>query len=399
VQPRLLKDINVAGKKVLVRVDYNVPLDAQQNITDDFRIEASLETIQYLLQQDAIVILMSHLGRPKGNRVAEMSLAPAAKRLSEMLKQKVIFVDDCVGEIAEKAVAMLAKGSVALLENLRFHKEETSNDDTFSKQLAALADVYINDAFGTAHRAHASNVGITAHFSEKGIGFLLQKEIEFLVKTIETPERPFTVIMGGAKISGKIDLIEKLSESADSILIGGGMAYTFLSAPPYNYNVGNSLVEEDRKETATLVVEKFAKEGKRLALPSDSIVAKEISPEAETRIFPIEAMKMGWMGLDIGPKTQKEFKSILETSKTVLWNGPMGVFEVAPFANGTKFIAEYLVELTEKGVTTIIGGGDSAAALKAFGLEGRVSHTSTGGGASLELLSGAKLPAFEALKG
>jgi len=397
--PKHVKDLDLQGKKVFVRTDYNVPLDADGQITDDFRIRASLPTIEFLLEHGAAVILASHLGRPKGTVVPEMSLAPVAKRLRELVQAEVIFASDCVGPDVEALADRLQVGQILLLENLRFHSAETENDPDFSKQLASLADVYVNDAFGTAHRAHASNVGMTQHFVEKAAGFLLMKEIEFLVSAIENPIRPFTVVMGGSKVSGKIDLLKRLAEVADNILIGGGMAFTFLSAPPLNHNVGSSLVEEDRIQFAADVIELCLEKKVNLVLPSDCIAASEFSENAQSQELPIRGLEGDLMGLDIGGRTIKSFSSILDESKTVLWNGPMGVFEMAPFERGTKAIAEKLCEITRLGATTIVGGGDSAAALSKFGLDGGVTHTSTGGGASLELLSGISLPAFEALKG
>jgi len=394
-----LDALRVEGRKVFVRTDYNVPLTDDLQVRDDFRIRSSLPTIQQLLSQGAAVILASHLGRPKGERIPAMSLAPVATRLSKLLNQEVKFAPDCVGEEVRDLASNLKPGEVLLLENLRYHNAETDNDPEFSRQLAELADVYVNDAFGTAHRAHASNVGMTVHFQEKAAGLLLEKEIKFLVDAVENPQRPFTVIMGGSKISGKIDLLKNLADKADNILIGGGMAFTFLAAPPLNYDVGNSLVEEDRIDFASEVMDLCASKGVNFVLPSDCIAASEISAEARTRTAPIRALTEGDMGLDIGPATITTFKSILADSKTILWNGPMGVFEEAPFETGTREIALKLAELTRTGATTIVGGGDSAAALAKFDLDGQVSHTSTGGGASLELLSGIALPAFEALKG
>jgi phosphoglycerate kinase len=397
--PKHVRDLSVKGKKVFVRTDYNVPLDAEGRVTDDFRIQASLPTINFLLEAGAAIILASHLGRPKGAVVPEMSLQAVATSLQGMVDAEVIFAPDCVGPAVQKLAADLKPGQILLLENLRYHLGETDNDPDFSKELAALADVYVNDAFGTAHRAHASNVGMNAYFEEKAAGFLLMKEIDFLVHAIESPVRPFTVVMGGSKVSGKIDLLKRLAEVADNILIGGGMAFTFLSAPPLNHRVGNSLVEEDRIQFAADVIELCLKKGVNLVLPSDCIAATEISEDAKAMDIPIRALEDDQMGLDIGSGTVKSFNSILDDSKTVLWNGPMGVFEMTPFQEGTKAIALKLAEITKKGATTIVGGGDSAAALKKFDLDNAVTHTSTGGGASLELLSGIKLPAFEALKG
>jgi len=396
---RSVESLNVKERRVFVRTDYNVPLTEDGAVRDDFRIQASLPTIRYLLEQGAAVILASHLGRPKGERVPSMSLAPVARRLSELLGIDVQFAPDCVGDEVSRMASGLKAGQVLLLENLRYHKAETDNDAAFSAELARLADVYVNDAFGTAHRAHASNVGMAAHFEERGAGYLLMKEIDFLVNAIESPKRPFTVVMGGSKISGKIDLLKRLAEKADNILIGGGMAFTFLAAPPVNQDVGDSLVETDKLEFASEVMALCADKGVNLVLPSDTVAAAEISDDAESQTIPIRALENGLMGLDIGQATTQTFAKVLAESKTVLWNGPMGVFESKPFAEGTRAIAEQLVALTQQGVITIVGGGDSAAALKQFGLDGGVAHTSTGGGASLELLSGVDLPAFEALKG
>lgn len=397
--PKHVKDLAVEGRRVFVRTDYNVPLTEDGEVRDDFRIQSSLPTIEYLIEAGASIILASHLGRPKGERVASMSLGPVAQRLADLLGRDVKFADDCIGDEVLETAKALQPGEILLLENLRYHKAETDNDPEFSAQLAALAEVYVNDAFGTAHRAHASNVGIAAHFEEKGAGFLLMKEIEFLVNAIETPERPFTVVMGGSKISGKIDLLKRLAEKADNILVGGGMAFTFLAAPPLNNDVGNSLVEEDRIGFASEVMNLCADKGVNFVLPSDCVAASEISDDAQTRVLPIRSLEEGLMGLDIGPATTTAFQTVLDDSRSVLWNGPMGVFESKPFQDGTRIIAEELVRRTAEGCTTIVGGGDSAAALKKFGMDGEVSHTSTGGGASLELLSGVDLPAFEALKG
>ena len=394
-----VKDLAVSGKKVFVRTDYNVPLNEQGEVTDDFRIVASLPTIEHLLEQGAALILASHLGRPKGNRVPAMSLKPVADRLSELVDAPVKFAPDCVGADVEKMTRELQNGEILVLENLRFHKAETDNDADFSQQLASLADVYVNDAFGTAHRAHASNVGMTQHFGQKAAGFLLMKEIDFLVKAVEDPRRPFTVVMGGSKVSGKIDLLKRLADVADNILIGGGMAFTFLSAEPLNHNVGASLVEEDRLTFASDVIKLCLEKGVNLVLPSDCVASTEIKEDAEGRLLPIRGLEDDLMGLDIGSRTVQSFNHILDDSNTILWNGPMGVFEMTPFEEGTKAIAEKLCEITEKGAVTIVGGGDSAAALKKFDLSEGVTHTSTGGGASLELLSGFDLPAFEALKG
>ncbi|OIO67509.1 MAG: phosphoglycerate kinase [Candidatus Marinimicrobia bacterium CG1_02_48_14] len=401
MQPKSVKDLSVKGKRVFVRADYNVPLNEALEITDDLRIQASLPTIQYLLDNGAAVILASHLGRPKGERIPQMSLAPVAKRLSELLKRPVQFANDCIGSEVEQMAKALKPGQVLLLENLRYHNGETKNDPDFSAALAKLADVYVNDAFGTAHRAHSSNVGITKFFVKEatGAGFLLMKEMAFLVHAIEKPVRPFTVIMGGAKISGKIDLIKSLAEKADHILIGGGMAFTFLAAPPLEQDVGGSMVEADKLDLATEIMSFCADRKVDLVLPSDCVAAETISNDAAVKNLPIRSLSGELKGLDIGSQTLKTFESIIRDSKTILWNGPMGVFEFKPFENGTRRIAEILAEVTQSGATTIVGGGDSAAALAQFGLTDQVTHVSTGGGAALELLSGIKLPAFEALKG
>lgn len=397
--PTPIKDLKVRGLKVFVRTDYNVPLDEKGKVTDDFRIRASLPTIEYLLTEGAAVILASHLGRPKGEVVPEMSLAPVAARLAELVDAEVLFAPDCTGPEVTAMAGKLEPGQILVLENLRFHSAETDNDPEFSRELAALADVYVNDAFGTAHRAHASNVGMTTFFKDKAAGFLLMKEIDFLVNAIESPARPFTVVLGGSKVSGKIDLLKRLADVADNILIGGGMAFTFLSAAPLNHNVGASLVEEDRLQFATDVINLCLEKNVNLVLPSDCVASREIKEDAVCQELPIRALEDDLMGLDIGHRTVKSFNAILESSKTVLWNGPMGVFEMTPFQEGTRAIAQTLCDITKSGAITIVGGGDSAAALKKFGMDDCVTHTSTGGGASLELLSGISLPAFEALKG
>ena len=385
-----VKDADLKGKKVIMRVDFNVPLDDHLTITDDRRIRAALPTIQYILKQKPDkLILMSHLGRPEGKAVDSMRLAPVGNRLQELLGEEVFKLDDCVGEGVRKAIATSAE-RVILLENLRFHKEETKNDEGFSKQLASLADIYVNDAFGTAHRAHASTEGIT-HYLTSVAGFLLEKELTFLGNAVERPKRPFVVILGGAKVSDKILLIENLIAKADAIIIGGGMAYTFLKAQ--GKAIGNSICENDKLDLANSLLKKAKAAGVKIALTTDFVIVKNFdSPESKKTV---EEIPDGWESVDIGPKTCAAYKKILSTAKTVVWNGPMGVFEIDAFAKGTREIAEYLAGL--KGVTTIIGGGDSAAAVSKFGLGEAMTHISTGGGASLELLEGKVLPGIAAL--
>jgi len=385
-----VRDLDLNGKKVIMRVDFNVPLDDQLNITDERRIQAVVPTIEYILGQNPKrLILMSHLGRPKGETIESMRLTPIAKKLQELLGEEVLRLDDCVGSEVEQAIDGGSE-RVILLENLRFHKEETKNDPGFAKQLASLADVYINDAFGTAHRAHASTEGIT-HYLTSAAGFLLEKEMNFLGKVIHDPERPFVVILGGAKVSDKILLIESLISKADSIIIGGGMAYTFLKAQ--GKSIGNSLCENDKLDLAKDLLEKAKKADVKIALTTDFVIVDSFdNPGGKKTVTEIPD---GWESVDIGPETCKAYKEILSTAKTIIWNGPMGVFEIEAFAQGTREIAEYLAAL--KDVTTIIGGGDSAAAVSKFGLDDAMTHISTGGGASLELLEGKALPGIVAL--
>ena len=369
-----VKDIDLKGKKIILRADFNVPLDDNQNITDDIRIQAALPTIQYILEQGpAKLILMSHLGRPKGKAVETMRLAPVAKRLQELLGEDVLMASDCVGDAVEKEIAA-SPARVVLLENLRFHNEETDNDAGFAKKLAALADLYVNDAFGTAHRAHASTEGITQYLTSAA-GFLLEKELNYLGQAVSNPARPYVVIMGGAKVSDKILLIENLLTKADAILIGGGMAYTFLKA--LGKPIGNSLLEEDRVPTAKELMEKAKKAGVNLVLTTDFVVVDGFDKKDTVRI--VDEIPDGTESIDIGPKTREEFKKVLSTAKTIVWNGPVGVFEIEPYAQGTKEIAEYLAQLDD--ATTIVGGGDSAAAAKKFGVAEKMTHISTGGGA------------------
>ena len=390
-----IDDLELKDKRVLVRVDFNVPLNDNLEVTDNTRIKAALPTIKKIIESGGRAILMSHLGRPKGKVIDSMRLAPVATELSKLLGKEVKYVKDCIGEEIENAVAGLRNGEVLLLENLRFYKEETKNDSDFAKKLAKLGDVYINDAFGTAHRAHASTEGVTKYFDQCAAGYLIEKELKYLGNAIESPERPFVAVLGGAKISGKIDVIENLLDKVDALLIGGGMSYTFLKAQ--NIEIGNSLLEEDKISLAEDVLKKAVSKGVDLFLPVDHVIAEQISETASTRITEDQSIPEGWSGVDIGPKTIEKYRQKLQTAKTVVWNGPMGVFEINKFSKGTIAIAETLAEITEKGAITVIGGGDSVAALSKANKRDKVSHVSTGGGASLEFLGGLKLPGIEAL--
>jgi phosphoglycerate kinase len=385
--------IGLKGMRVLVRVDFNVPLESGK-VTDDTRLTASLPTVKALLDRGARVILMSHLGRPKGKAVPEMSLRPVAERFGELLGKKVGFVPDCIGPEAETAVAELKDGECLLLENLRFHPEETANDPRFAAQLASHGDCYVNDAFGSAHRAHASTEGVAKRFPDKAAaGYLMMKELEYLGDKLEEPTRPFLVVLGGAKVSGKIEVIENLIEKVNGFVIGGGMAFTFLAAQ--GVEVGGSLVEEDRIDVASGILRKAESAGVEFLLPVDVIVASEISPDTEREVVSVERIPPDKQGLDIGPKTVELFSRALSGAKTVVWNGPMGVFEVEGFAAGTFAISRALSDATAAGTTTIVGGGDTAAAVAKTG--GVMSHVSTGGGASLEFLEGKTLPGVAAL--
>ena len=388
---KTIEDIDVQGKKVLVRVDFNVPLNENGEITDETRIRAALPTIQYLLDHGAKVILMSHLGRPKGEVKPEFSLAPVAKRLSEILNTKVIFAKDCIGKEAQDAVDSMEAGQVVLLENLRFHKEETANDPEFAKQLASLGDIFVLDAFGTAHRAHASTAGV-ADYLPAVAGFLIGKELSIMGKALEDPARPFIAILGGAKVSDKIGVIENLLGKVDGLIIGGGMANTFVKAQ--GYEMGKSLVDDERLGLARDLMDQAKKKGIKIMLPSDFVVAKEFKADAETQIVAAENIPADAMALDIGPSTRIIFANEIKSAKTVIWNGPMGVAEMPAFANGTKAIAE---ALADSSAISIIGGGDSAAAVKKLGYADKMSHISTGGGASLEFLEGKELPGVAAL--
>lgn len=389
---KTIQDVDVAGKKVLVRVDYNVPQDKEGNITDDTRIRATLPTIHKLLQKGASVILMSHQGRPKGEVNLAYTLQPIADRLASLLDKPVKFAEDCVGEVAEGAVANLHQGEVLLLENLRFHSEEEKNDPAFCQQLAKLADLAVNDAFGVSHRAHASVEGISK-FMPMVAGLLVEKEIKFLGKALANPERPFTAIIGGAKVSDKIGVIKNLMETVDVLIIGGGMANTFLAAQ--GYNMGASLVETDKADLARELLEKATERGISFLLPVDFVVADRFAADANFKVVKAAEVPEGWMALDIGPESVKKFQEALKTSKTVVWNGPMGVFEMPNFAGGTMALAHTLAELKE--ATTIVGGGDSVAAIEKAGLANKIDHISTGGGASLEFLEGKILPGIAVL--
>ena len=389
-----LSSSELSGKRVLVRVDFNVPLDEQGNITDDTRIRSALPSIQDLMQKGARVILASHFGRPKGVD-DKLRLTPVAKRLSELLSQEVVKCDDCIGDEVTSKVAAMQNGQVLLLENVRFHKEEEKNDPEFAKQLAANADVYVNDAFGTAHRAHASTEGVTHYLSPSVAGYLMEKELQYLQNAIENPQRPLAAIIGGSKVSSKIGVIETLLEKCDKLILGGGMIFTFYKAR--GISVGKSLVEDDKLELAKSLDAKAKERGVELLLPTDVVVADKFAADANAQTVSVDNIPDDGMGLDIGPDSVKMFQDALADCKSVIWNGPMGVFEFDQFAKGTEAIARTLAELTGQGATTIIGGGDSVAAVEKVGLAEQMSHISTGGGASLELLEGKELPGIAAL--
>lgn len=389
-----LSSADLSGKRALVRVDFNVPLDDQGNITDDTRIRAALPTIQDLMQKGAKTILASHFGRPKGV-TDKLRLTPVAKRLSELLGTEVIKCDDCIGEEVTTKVAAMQNGQVLLLENVRFHPEEEKNDPEFAKQLAANADMYVNDAFGTAHRAHASTEGVTHYLSPSVAGYLIEKELQYLQNAIENPQRPLAAIIGGSKVSSKIGVIETLIDKCDKLLLGGGMIFTFYKAR--GISVGKSLVEEDKLELAKSLEAKAKERGVSLLLPTDVVVADKFAADANAQTVSIDSIPDDGMGLDIGPDSIKTFQEALADCKSVIWNGPMGVFEFDKFAKGTEAIAYSLADLTKTGAATIIGGGDSVAAVEKVGLADQMSHISTGGGASLELLEGKELPGIAAL--
>ena len=385
-----VEDVDVKGKKVLVRCDFNVPLNDKQEITDETRIVGALPTIQYLIDNGAKVILCSHMGKPKGKPVPELSLAPVAKRLSEKLGKEVVFAadDNVVGENAKKAVSEMKEGDVVLLENTRYRAEETKNEENFSKELASLADLFVNDAFGTAHRAHCSNVGVSALLKPAVAGYLIEKEIKVLGNAINSPVRPLVAILGGSKVSSKISVIENLLKKVDKLIIGGGMAYTFMAA--MGKTTGTSLLEPDYIDYAKKMLDEA---GDKLILPVDTVIAEKFDNDAPSKVVEGDIPE-GWMGLDIGPKTIELYKEALKDAKTVVWNGPMGVFEMPNFAKGTNAIAQVLADLD---ATTIIGGGDSVAAVNQAGLGDKMSHISTGGGASMEFLEGKDLPGIVAL--
>ncbi len=388
---KTIRDISLKGKRALVRVDFNVPMDEAGNISDDNRIVGALPTIRYLMDQGARVVLMSHMGRPKGTVNPKYSLAPVARRLGEMLGIQVHMAQDVVGEDADRVVAALKEGEVALLENLRYHAEEEKNNPDFAKKLASYGDVFVNDAFGTAHRAHASTEGV-AHYLPAVSGFLIEKELKFMGKALEDPDRPFVAILGGAKVSDKIGVINNLLDKVDTLIIGGGMAYTFVKAQ--GGQIGESLLEEDKLDYARDMLKKAAEKGVRLLLPVDVLAADSFSGDANTQVVDIAKIPDGWQGLDIGPKSREIFADAVKQAKTVVWNGPMGVFEFPAFAQGTQAVAQAMAEGSG---TSIVGGGDSAAAVAQLGFADKISHISTGGGASLEFLEGLELPGVAAL--
>ena len=393
INKKTLKDMDVENKKVLVRVDYNVPINEKGEITDDIRIRSSIPTIEYLLGKNAAIILMSHLGRPKGEPKKEFTLEPVAKKLSELLNKDVIFSDDdkVVSETVKKQANALKSGQIMLLQNTRYRKEEEKNGEEFAKDLASLAEVYINDAFGTSHRAHASNVGVSK-FLPSALGFLVEKEVSIMGKALDNPERPFVAILGGAKVSDKIGVIENLIKKVDAIIIGGGMAFTFLKAK--GYEVGKSLLEEDKVELAKELIKKAKANGVALVLPIDIVVAKEFKNDTEFKTVAADSIPADMMGLDIGEETISLFSDVIKEAKTIIWNGPMGVFEMDNFNKGTYAIANAMVH---SGAITIVGGGDSASAVEKAGLADKITHVSTGGGASLELLEGKVLPGIDAI--
>ncbi|MCF7873109.1 MAG: phosphoglycerate kinase [Candidatus Omnitrophica bacterium] len=391
MEKKSVKDLDLQGKKVLMRADFNVPLDSSQNITDDSRIQAALGTINYIRESGAKLILMSHLGRPKGQKNQEFSLKPVAERLSQLINQPVKMVDDCIGDKVKEAADGLKNGEVMLLQNLRFYPEEKNNDQEFAKKLASLANFFVNDAFGTAHRAHASTEGVT-HFLDSAAGFLIDKEIQYFQKVLTEPKKPFVFILGGAKISDKIPVIENMIDKADSILIGGAMAYTFLKVK--EIEIGSSLLEEDMFDVVKKILAKAKEKGVEILLPVDHLVTNDIQSGENTKVTEDVNIEEGWIGVDIGPKTEKLFEEKIRAAGTVVWNGPMGIFEKDQFAKGTKAVAE---AIAESEAISVIGGGDTAAAVKKFELSDQMSHISTGGGASLQFLEGKDLPGISAL--
>jgi len=393
---RSLEDFNFNGKRALIRVDFNVPLDGEFRVTDDTRIKAAIPTIKHVLDDNGSVVLMSHLGRPKDGPEEKFSLKHLVDHLSGVLGRDVKFGGDCIGEEANGMSSRLKGGDILLLDNLRFYKEETQGDESFAKKLSIHGDIYINDAFGTAHRAHASTSIIAQYFEEKGCGYVMQAELDNAQKVLDNAQKPYTAIMGGAKISDKILIIERLLDRVDNLVIGGGMAYTFFKA--IGGNIGNSLVEEDKLDLANRLIKKAKELGVNLMLPIDSVIADAFSNDAQTQICHNTSIPEGWMGLDIGPEAAEVFSQSIKESRTILWNGPMGVFEMSKFSAGTKSVAEAIVEATKNGAFSLIGGGDSAAAVNTFGHGNDVSYVSTGGGALLEYMEGKTLPGVAALE-
>jgi phosphoglycerate kinase len=390
---RSIDQVDIAGKRVFMRVDFNVPLDKNRNIGDDTRIQAVLPTLKYALSEKAKIILASHLGRPKGKPEPEFSLAPVASRLGDLLKKEVPLAPDCIGPEVERMVEALKPGDVLLLENLRFHKEEEKNDPGFAQSLAKLADVYVNDAFAVSHRAHASVEGMTKFFKDKAAGYLMRDELHYLGKVMEDPARPLVAVIGGAKVSGKLEVLQNLAPRVNKLIIGGGMAFTFLKA--VGINVGKSLVEEDLVKTAQGILEEAGKKGVKVFLPVDCVVAEKMDPSAQTKVVPVDKIPGDGMGLDIGPETLRHFGEALKDARTILWNGPMGVFEMEPFSKGTLGMIRHIIS---SGAMSVVGGGDTDTAVHKSGQADKFSYISTAGGAFLELLEGKKLPGVEALK-
>ncbi|GAA4310100.1 phosphoglycerate kinase [Pontixanthobacter gangjinensis] len=392
---KTIDDYNFKNKRALIRVDFNVPLNEEMKVTDANRIQAAKPTIIKVLEDGGSVVLMSHLGRPKGKE-SKYSLQHITAKVSEVLGVKVQFVEDCVGEEVEKVANDLEEGEILLLENLRFHEEETQGDEEFAEKLSRLGDIYVNDAFGTAHRAHASTTVVAKFFEDKCFGYLLAKEIKSLDKVLHSSEKPVTAVLGGAKVSSKITVIENILDKIDHLIIGGGMTYTFIKAQ--GGHIGNSLVEDDKQELALEILKKAKEKGVEVHLPVDSIIADSFSEQASTQTESVDNIPDGWMGLDVGPETLKNFENVIENSKIILWNGPLGVFEMDTFANGTIELGKSIAKATKNGAFSLVGGGDSVAAVKKFGLENQVSYVSTGGGAMLEMLEGKSLPGIEAIK-